>query len=176
MTQLVINFDLIILLLLIFCSIKGVIRGVFGQIRSTFMVTVPLIALFMMKKTILTTLAGISIYTKIVGIAFKGLRFVFVMTEEYFFNLFSYALILAVASLVVFVLFQIISPSRKRRILAEKKTASRVIGGVLGAVNGYMCIFIMFLVFATFANFSVTTGITKIFVNFHKDLLANLMM
>lgn len=171
-----INFDFIILIMILFCVIKGIINGLYKQVKTFLTLLIPFIFSYFLRGIIFSKLSGLSFFTKFMNFLFKIFsNFIEVDSPNYFSRIIVYCLIYIIIYFIISSLFKLFSPSIMNLITKDKNKPSRIIGGVLGFLNAYLLLLIVYIIIGTFVDFNQTTFLSKMFFELNGKILINLM-
>jgi uncharacterized membrane protein required for colicin V production len=166
----VLNFDFIIIIIILFSVIYGFIRGVFKEVKASFALICPIIILYFIKDTIVKYLMNISSVNKVMTFMYKLASKVFNITADDFNVLLISIMIFILLSGFIKFIFNLISPSKIDIILKTKKKSSRIIGGTLGLIKAYFLIMLALMLIKPVSSINYKTPVTNQFVKINKPL------
>lgn len=172
------NFDIFIIIIIIFAVINGLIRGLSRQILASLGILIPTGVIYFTYPLIFKFVDSVAIVSKITSPLYKVIKMFLNISSDNFSKLFVVIIIYLLIYFVMKVILDSFSVSTKKLLKANIKPVSRYIGGGLGLINAYIMILITFVLVNPLVIMNPSQPLTKnLFLIFKPftDLLGHIL-
>lgn len=154
------NFDIIIILILLASVMAGLYYSLYRQSKKTLIIVIPFVILFFIFNEIMKIFNQIKFITSIRDSVFDFLKI------NSYKNITTAIIVYIVSFLVIAflvrVLLSVFNLSVQRQVMNKPKSASRLLGGLLGLLNGYLIIMILMFGVKPFIDVNYDRPITSL--------------
>ena len=158
------NFDILIIIIILYAILKGYNRGIFHQLTGTLSLVIPYIIILFWGDKILIAAKAIPFINSTILFFYNILKNFFGTTYEYLETLFIYSLVFVIIYFIMRSVFKVVSPTKKANLLNEITNTSKVIGSAIGVVSAYLICIIVFILIKPMTNIDVDKPITNIVI------------
>lgn len=159
------NFDIVIIIIVLFSIIRGYNRGIYRQLSSSVAIIIPVLFIQFWGSDLYAWIVNIPVFQTISNFIYKGIRFVSNANEVYIQKILLYTVMFIIMYYLLKLVFKIFSPSREARILNEISNSSKFVGASLGLLVSYFLIVIGFIIIKPITNIVEDKPLTEIIIS-----------
>ena len=172
------NFDVIVIIIVLFAIINGLIRGIYRQILSLLSILIPTVIIFFSGLFIINYLNQLPFFVNLMKSIYQVIKHILNINLDNFIKLF----VLIISYLVIYGVVKLIltnfSLTIKKRLSKKVNLKSRYIGGGLGLINAYLVIIFVFMFIKPIVNIDYDQPLTHLLLQIYQPLhgfLGNLL-